>query len=92
MDHVFGYGRRACPGRHFLLSSFWLHIASILATFEIHPAKDQTGNPIIPTPEYASGLVRYGTLFTAIITTRYIDARIVSQFRSNVGSFRALQT
>ena len=57
--HVFGHGRRVCPGRHFVLTSIWQHIASILANFEILPAKDDEGRTMLPTPAYTSGLIRY---------------------------------
>ena len=57
-EHVFGYGRRRCPGRHFVLTSIWQHIASILATFEIQPAVDEEGRAVQPSLEYTGGLVR----------------------------------
>ncbi|KAF6751123.1 cytochrome P450 98A3 [Ephemerocybe angulata] len=43
---AFGYGRRICPGRHFSNDALFLFAASVLATFTIHPKKDEHGNPI----------------------------------------------
>ncbi|KAI1825149.1 cytochrome P450 oxidoreductase OrdA-like protein [Xylaria intraflava] len=34
-DHVFGYGRRICPGRYFADAFIWLIIAQSLAVFDI---------------------------------------------------------
>ena len=55
---AFGFGRRICPGRCLSMTSIWLSIAPILATFEIRKPKDQFGNVIEPTGEYTTGLIR----------------------------------
>ncbi|EIW80605.1 PAH-inducible cytochrome P450 monooxygenase PC-PAH 6 [Coniophora puteana RWD-64-598 SS2] len=52
----FGFGRRICPGRHFARASVWIAIAQILASFTIEKAKDASGNPITPAPEWATGI------------------------------------
>jgi hypothetical protein len=49
---------RLCPGRHMALSSIWITVVSILATFDINKAVDERGNVIEPSYEYLSGLVR----------------------------------
>jgi cytochrome P450 len=33
-DAAFGYGRRACPGRHLAEASMWIMIVSLLAVFD----------------------------------------------------------
>ncbi|KZT69377.1 cytochrome P450 [Daedalea quercina L-15889] len=53
---VFGYGRRICPGRRFADISVWLAAANIVATFDIHKARDGTGKEITPVIEFESGL------------------------------------
>ena len=55
---VFGFGRRACPGRDFAEVSIWLAAASIISLFDIGKAKDQWGKEITPSGEYVSGFVR----------------------------------
>ena len=55
---VFGFGRRACPGRDFAEASIWLAAASIVALFDIGKAKNQWGKEITPSGEYVSGFVR----------------------------------
>ncbi|KAE9383703.1 cytochrome P450 [Gymnopus androsaceus JB14] len=50
----FGFGRRACPGKHMAVSSFWLSVSSMLHSFNITPAIDKDGNPIEPKVEYVS--------------------------------------
>ncbi|KAE9385793.1 cytochrome P450 [Gymnopus androsaceus JB14] len=39
----FGFGRRACPGKHMAVSSFWLSVSSMLHSFNITPAIDKDG-------------------------------------------------
>ncbi|KAJ3481860.1 hypothetical protein NLI96_g7376 [Meripilus lineatus] len=53
-DCNFGYGRRVCPGRYLADASVWIAAATLLAAFEIHPAKDKAGNDIIPPLEYVN--------------------------------------
>lgn len=55
---VFGWGRRACPGRHMAYDTLWLAVATILAAFDITNAKDNDGNIIIPELTPVAGLVK----------------------------------
>lgn len=55
---AFGFGRRVCPGRDFIMQSIWLSVAWMLATFEIGKAKDAEGRVIEPDVEYTSGFIR----------------------------------
>lgn len=48
---------RVCPGRHVGLSVLWLAAATILSTFNINKAKDETGNTKEPSIQYYSGLI-----------------------------------
>ncbi|TFK20134.1 cytochrome P450 98A3 [Coprinopsis marcescibilis] len=54
---AFGFGRRICPGRYFSNATLKLSIASLLAVFDIRPAKDEAGNDIPVTIEQTSDLV-----------------------------------
>ncbi|KAJ7688517.1 hypothetical protein B0H14DRAFT_2421125, partial [Mycena olivaceomarginata] len=47
---------RLCPGRHMALSSLWITVVSILATFDITKAVDEKGNVVEPSYEYLSGV------------------------------------
>ena len=51
----FGFGRRICPGRHFSLDLLFVYAASILATFDIVPPKDEDGNPVALKLELGNG-------------------------------------
>ena len=55
---VFGFGRRACPGRDFAEASIWLAAACMISLFDISTATDQWGKDITPSGEYTSGFVR----------------------------------
>ncbi|KAJ7823206.1 cytochrome P450 [Mycena olivaceomarginata] len=61
---------RLCPGRHMALSSIWITVVSILATFDINKAVDERGNVIEPSYEYLSGLVSAPVPFKCSITPR----------------------
>lgn len=54
----FGFGKRICAGRHFADTSIWLAVATVLACFDISPARDETGHDIIPSTDVRSGLLR----------------------------------
>ncbi|KAF5346778.1 hypothetical protein D9756_010410 [Leucocoprinus leucothites] len=49
---TFGFGRRACPGSHIALATFYIATASILSLFDISPELDENNNPIEVKPEF----------------------------------------
>ena len=53
------YYCRICPGRWLAIDTVWITIASVLAVYNIRKAVDEDGNPIEPTTEYTTGLIRY---------------------------------
>jgi len=69
-EAAFGFGRRLCPGRHMALSSIWISVVSILATFDITKAVDEEGNIIEPSYEYFSGLISAPLPFKCSIKPR----------------------
>ncbi|KAJ7016900.1 cytochrome P450 [Mycena alexandri] len=73
-DSAFGFGRRLCPGRHLALSTIWINIVSILATFNISKAVDEDGNIIEPTQEFFSGLISSPLPFKCSIAPRSKEA------------------
>ncbi|KAJ7607917.1 cytochrome P450 [Roridomyces roridus] len=73
-DALFGFGRRICPGRHLALSSLWLAVTSILATFNITKAVGEDGEVIAPRGEYAAELVLMPLPFKCSITPRSKEA------------------
>ncbi|QRV73535.1 cytochrome P450 family protein [Ceratobasidium sp. AG-Ba] len=48
---AFGFGRRACPGLYYGHASLFIIIASILASFDILPIKDEHSKDVLPTFE-----------------------------------------
>ncbi|KAH6917898.1 cytochrome P450 98A3 [Coprinopsis sp. MPI-PUGE-AT-0042] len=54
---TFGFGRRICPGRWLSNDSLFLMAASLLATFNITPGKDEKGQPIPLKFEVSSDLI-----------------------------------
>ncbi|CAE6414843.1 unnamed protein product [Rhizoctonia solani] len=67
---VFGWGRRRCPGSHFAQSSLFITIATILMTFNIGAAQDETGKDIIPSGKLVNSLVLTPEQFKLKLTLR----------------------
>ncbi|KAF8626674.1 hypothetical protein AX15_004764 [Amanita polypyramis BW_CC] len=57
-DVIFGFGRRICPGRHFADTGMWIVISHIVAIFRITPIRDEHGEVIVPSVNFATGFVR----------------------------------
>ena len=51
------HSNRICPGSHISQSTLWLVAASILATFNITKALDESGKEVEPGYEYITGLL-----------------------------------
>lgn len=52
----FGFGRRICPGMHLARNSISINIARFMWAFDILPALDAQGKPIIPdSNNYTNG-------------------------------------
>ncbi|CAE6431275.1 unnamed protein product [Rhizoctonia solani] len=81
---VFGFGRRSCPGIHFAESSLFITISTMLAVFNITPARDKDGNDIIPDARMApDSLVRFPLDFECTIKPRSeARAKLISQYCS----------
>ncbi|EAS33915.3 cytochrome P450 [Coccidioides immitis RS] len=68
---TFGAGRRICPGIHVAERSLFLGMSRILWAFNIEPASDSQGRPIIPDPDrLTQGFVCMPEEFPAKITPR----------------------
>ncbi|KAJ6456446.1 cytochrome P450 [Mycena sanguinolenta] len=50
---TFGFGTRVCPGQHFAVSSLWITIAALLATFTVHPMPGEENKPVLDCEEGA---------------------------------------
>ncbi|PHH61250.1 hypothetical protein CDD81_628 [Ophiocordyceps australis] len=62
-QHIFGYGRRTCPGHHFADDQIFLSIAHLLATFSFNKATDDLGREIDVKLESTTGLVTHPAPF-----------------------------
>lgn len=69
-NHVFGYGRRICPGKQLADLSVWLTIARSLAVFDIKKGVDDTGKEIEPELSFSPGIISHPSPFKATITPR----------------------
>jgi cytochrome P450 len=46
LSFVFGFGKRICPGRHFVDVTIYIVISSVLSVFKVTKAKDENGHEI----------------------------------------------
>ncbi|GJE94427.1 cytochrome P450 [Phanerochaete sordida] len=77
---AFGWGRRMCPGRHLADASVWIVVASLLAAFEIVPAKDEDGQNIIPEIQWVNAITSHPAPFPCVIRPRSdAAAQLVAQ-------------
>ncbi|KAK4221067.1 cytochrome P450 [Podospora fimiseda] len=68
---TFGAGRRICPGIHVAERSLFLGVSRMLWGFNITPALDANGKPILPDPEkLTQGFVCQPEEFPCTITPR----------------------
>jgi cytochrome P450 len=58
VEAVWGFGRRACPGRVFAEASLWLCMANFIATMDIEKAVDGDGIPMTPAAAFMPGAIR----------------------------------
>ena len=58
-DLVFGFGRRACAGKHFAEVNIWLAIARVVAVFDISQLVDEQGENIVPPVAYSKGFIMW---------------------------------
>ncbi|KAI0064239.1 cytochrome P450 [Artomyces pyxidatus] len=70
LSSAFGIGKRICPGRHLVDSNVWFVAVSVLAVFDVRPAKDEYGCDIHVAPEFTGALVSHPTPFKCSITLR----------------------
>lgn len=56
---VFGFGRRACPGKYLAEVGIWIVTAAAVATLNIEYATDEHGAPIVPPVQFKEGFVRH---------------------------------
>ncbi|KAI0264159.1 cytochrome P450 [Gloeopeniophorella convolvens] len=67
---VFGYGKRICPGRHFVDGTLFITVASLLSVFNIERKKDQKGEDIAFEPKHTDGILSHPAPFPYIIAPR----------------------
>ncbi|KAI1433867.1 cytochrome P450 oxidoreductase OrdA-like protein [Xylaria sp. CBS 124048] len=87
-DHIFGYGRRICPGRFFAYTSIWLTIAQSLAVFDIRKPLDEQGVEIEPpttdpTVLFSTGAISHPKPFIAMVKPRSeLHAELIKEAES----------
>jgi cytochrome P450 len=46
LSFAFGFGKRICPGRHFVDATIFIVISSVLSVFNVTKARDENGHEI----------------------------------------------
>ncbi|EKM55879.1 uncharacterized protein PHACADRAFT_256807 [Phanerochaete carnosa HHB-10118-sp] len=68
---TFGYGRRICAGRHFVLDMLFIAVSNLLAVFTIEKAVDENGKVIEVKEEFAPHVFSPPKPFEARFVSRY---------------------
>ena len=76
--------RRICPGRLLAEASLWIATTTILATFDIVPAKDSMGRALIPDEEFTDALTTYA--FSVSSRLRGVLMRMIAVIPSLSGA------
>jgi len=71
---IFGFGRRSCPGVHFVDATIYINMAYILANFNISKARDASGNEIVPEIIHTSDMITRVNDFPCSIQPRSSQA------------------
>lgn len=70
-----------CPGRWLALDNIWLTAASILAVYDVVPAKDEDGRKVLPEEAFTTESVRCVArrvsvaLLASVLTVRTAGSR-----------------
>ena len=84
----FGFGRRICPGMHLARNSIFINIARLMWAFDIQPALDAEGKPIIPdSTNYTDGLNSIPVSFQCRIVPR--NEKVIETIKSEYDSAMA---
>ncbi|KAH9987430.1 CyP450 monooxygenase [Russula vinacea] len=69
---VFGFGKRICPGRHFVDDTIFIVTSSVLSVFKVTKARDENGNEIPVKAEVTSdrGIIIHPKRFECSILPR----------------------
>jgi Cytochrome P450 len=68
LTSAFGYGKRLCPGRHFVDATLFITVASLLSIFSIQIVEDAKGQPFTYT--YTGAVIRFADHHPPISASR----------------------
>ena len=60
LSSTFGFGKRICPGRHFVDTMLFIYVASLLSVFRIENVQGQEKRTKY---EYIGSIIRYAPFF-----------------------------
>jgi hypothetical protein len=78
LTSAFGFGKRICPGRHFVDTTLFISIASLFSVFDIK--RGGKGGDKLSDYTYAGGLIRY-------LFGRFLNARRLTVIPSFLDPF-----
>jgi Cytochrome P450 len=80
LTSAFGYGRRICPGRHFVDATLFITVASLFSVFNIEKGQCAEGEPF--TYSYTGSTLRYDyTLWRTTDILLYVQSsKLVPMF------------
>ncbi|CAA9964040.1 CypX Cytochrome P450 [Pyrenophora teres f. maculata] len=69
-NHIFGYGRRICPGRYVADNALFVTIAQTLAVFNVKKFVDENGHVVEPEVRFEAGTVSHPVPYRCSIKPR----------------------
>ena len=86
---AFGYGKRICPGRHFVDATLFIFVACILSVFRIENVQgDQEKQREY---KYTGTILRWILFLTRIVGNKTADSFLVVRNHSHVRSFLGMK-
>ncbi|GJE96468.1 cytochrome P450 [Phanerochaete sordida] len=78
-EEIWGYGRRACPGRYFAADAVWSYAAHVLAACTLAKPRDASGKEVEPTEEHEAATFLIPKHFEVSVMPRFDGAEKLVQ-------------
>ncbi|EIW83934.1 cytochrome P450 [Coniophora puteana RWD-64-598 SS2] len=86
-NFLFGFGRRICPGRHFVNATLWIAVATMLAVLRFGPPCDEHGNEKPVEQGNTFGVASQAKPFECTIQLRGgVDKKVIELLRAEQNS------
>jgi len=89
LSSAFGYGKRICPGRHFVDTTLFIYAASLLSVFRIENVQDSQEKQ--PEYKYSEGIIRWILFLVRIQGNKKADSFLAIRNHSHARSLPGIK-